>query len=120
MRFFQNLWARLRHRRHRHHRVTTSIGVYVNPFRQVNNLRPERIDMGVDYAGSGPLLALGNAIVGVALSSNSGWPGGGFVGYTLLDGPYVGKHVYMAENFSPTVRAGQRVSAGQEIGVLHD
>src|SRR4051812_3432286 len=28
-------------------------GAYVNPFQRVQNLRPERIDMGVDYGGSG-------------------------------------------------------------------
>src|SRR6476469_8433348 len=28
---------------------------YVNPFSQISNLTPLRIDMGVDYSGSGPV-----------------------------------------------------------------
>ena len=35
-------------------------------------LTPRRIDLGVDYAGSGPLLALGNAVVTMATNSDDG------------------------------------------------
>lgn len=47
--------------------VTTTVryGVwaYVNPLRDVRGLQATRIDMGVDYSGSGPILAIGNAKV---------------------------------------------------------
>ena len=37
----------------------------------------------------------------------------------LLDGPFAGKYVYVAEHITVTVRAGQTVSAGQQIATLH-
>jgi hypothetical protein len=80
---------------------------YVNPFRRIRGLSANRIDMGVDYAGSGPVLAIGDAKVYAAASSGTGWPGGGFIGYTLLDGPYKGKHVFIAENVRPSVHVGR-------------
>src|SRR6478672_4362880 len=57
---------------------------YVNPFSQISNLTPLRIDMGVDYSGSGPVLALGSGTV--FNTSGPGWPGGGFIGITLDSG----------------------------------
>jgi hypothetical protein len=68
---------------------------YVNPLKDVSGLTPRRIDLGVDYAGSGPLLALGRGRVTMASDVDSGppscwaiscWPGGGIVVYRLLDG----------------------------------
>src|SRR5204862_1937736 len=56
-------------------------GGYVNPFSQIAGLKPLRIDMGVDYSGSGPVLAIGSGTV--FSNSGPGWPGGGFVGITL-------------------------------------
>ena len=101
---------------------------YVNPLREVGGLTPRRIDLGVDYAGSGPLLALGNGVVTMATDSDSGppscwavscWPGGGIVVYRLSDGPFAGKYAYVAEHITVTVRAGQRVMAGEQIATLY-
>ena len=101
---------------------------YVNPLKEVVGLTPRRIDLGVDYAGSGPLLALGRGLVTMASDTDSGppscwaiscWPGGGIVVYRLLDGPFAGKYVYVAEHLSVDVRAGQTVSAGQRIATLY-
>jgi hypothetical protein len=101
---------------------------YVNPVRAVSGLTPRRIDLGVDYAGSGPVLALGSAVVTMASDSDSGppscwaiscWPGGGIVVYRLSDGPFAGRYVYVAEHITVTVRAGQRVTAGQQIATLY-
>lgn len=104
-----------------------AVGGYVNPLSQIQNLRPERIDMGVDYAGSGNLLALGDAKIFAAASTGAGWPRytfgdglGGFVGYTLSNGAYAGKHVYVAENIDPLVHTNDTVKAGDPIAVLHD
>lgn len=107
--------------------VRYSVWAYVNPLRAVRGLHTERIDMGVDYGGSGPILALGRArIVGasnndssVGCLSNFCWPGGGIVVYVLTDGPFAGKYVYVAENITAVVRAGQTVRAGQRIAILH-
>lgn len=100
---------------------------YVNPLREVSGLTPRRIDLGVDYAGSGPLLALGRGLVTMASDTDSGppscwaiscWPGGGIVVYRLLAGPFAGRYVYVAEHIAVTVRAGQTVTAGQRIATL--
>jgi len=101
---------------------------YVNPLKEVSGLTPRRIDLGVDYAGSGALLALGRGRVTMASNTDWGppscwaitcWPGGGIVVYRLLDGPFAGKYVYVAEHIAVSVRAGQTVRAGQEIAALY-
>src|SRR5215831_10994669 len=66
--------------------------------------------MGVDYGGSGPLYALGSGVI--TSTRNSGWPGGAFIGLHLDSGQYV----YYAEDITPHVHVGQRVSAGQLVG----
>jgi Peptidase family M23 len=81
---------------------------YVNPIGA--GLITGRIDMGVDFTGSGPLYAMGNGTITNVY--NSGWPGGTFIGLHMDDG----KYVYYAENIQPNVKVGQRVKAGQKIG----
>ncbi len=85
--------------------------------------------MGVDYAGSGPVLALGNGRVTFASNSDSGapscygrtcWPVGGIVVYRLSDGPFAGEYVYVAEEITVDVSAGQIVRAGERIATMHD
>ena len=114
--------ARVRRTVHYH------VWLYVDPLREVSGLTPRRIDLGVDYAGTGPLLALGNARVTTASDTDSGpsscwaiscWPGGGIVVLRLLDGPFAGKYMYVAEHITVSVRAGEVVSAGQRIATLH-
>ncbi|HET9719893.1 MAG TPA: choice-of-anchor Q domain-containing protein, partial [Solirubrobacteraceae bacterium] len=107
--------------------VRYHVWIYVNPVREVSGLTPRRIDLGVDYAGTGPLLAIGRARVTMASDTDSGpsscwaiscWPGGGIVVMRLLDGPFAGKYVYVAEHITVRVRAGQTVRAGQQIATL--
>lgn len=108
--------------------VHYAVWAYTNPVREVSRLEPGRIDMGVDYVGSGPILALGNGRVTYASNHDSGplscwgrtcWPGGGAVVYRLTAGPFVGKYVYAAENITVTVTVGQTVKMGQRIAILH-
>lgn len=73
-------------------------------------LSPERIDMGVDYGGTGPLYALGSGTVTNVY--NSGWPGGTFLTIHLDD---TGNYIYYAEDVAPLVSVGQKVTAGQHI-----
>jgi hypothetical protein len=47
--------------------------------------------------GSGPVYALGNAVITNATGTNGGWPGGGLITYQLTDGPVAGLMVYLAE-----------------------
>jgi hypothetical protein len=87
---------------------------YLNPLRAVTGLVPERIDEGVDFGGSGPVYALGSAVITNA-GQNAGWPGGGWITYRLTDGPDAGLMVYLAEDVTPTVQAGQHVTASTVI-----
>jgi murein DD-endopeptidase MepM/ murein hydrolase activator NlpD len=90
---------------------------YTDPLAQIPDLAPERIDMGVDYAGAGPVLAVGDGTV--FNTRGPGWPGGIFIGITLANGPYAGLSYFVAENIKPTVRVGDHVRAGEEIGVMY-
>jgi hypothetical protein len=108
--------------------VRYAVWQYVNPVSRIAGLTPRRIDLGVDYAGSGPLLAIGRAVITFASNSDGGpascwaiscWPGGGIAVYRLLDGPYAGKYVYVAEHITVTVHAGQVVTPGQQIATLY-
>ena len=87
---------------------------YLDPLRGVSGLIPERIDEGVDFFGSGPVYALGDAVITNA-TENSGWPGGGWITYQLTDGPDAGLMVYVAEDVTPAVQVGQHVSPSTVI-----
>ena len=89
---------------------------YGNPLRAVSNLSPERIDQGVDYAGSGPVYAVGDGTV--LNTTNAGWPGGAFITYRLSGGPAAGDIVYVAENVVPRVQIGQQVTPTTVVGTL--
>ena len=93
---------------------------YRNPLRGVSGLIPERIDDGVDFAGLGPVYALGDAVVTGATGTNFGWPGGGWITYRLTSGPAAGMVVYVAEDITPAVATGQRVSPTTVIGTMFD
>jgi hypothetical protein len=85
--------------------------------------------MGVDYSGSGPILALGRAKVMLATDRLAGpetcWgttcvpEPGDIIVYRLLDGPFAGKYVYVVEHITIGVKAGQIVRAGERIAILH-
>jgi hypothetical protein len=110
--------------------VAAARRAYVNPLRAVANLQASRIDMGVDYSGSGPILAIGRAKIVLASARLAGpescWgktcvpPPGDMIVYRLLDGRFAGKYVYVVENITIEVKAGQTVRAGQRIAILHD
>ena len=91
---------------------------YYNPLRALTSLVPQEIDQGVDYCGAGPIYALGD---GTVLNlHDASWPSGGFISYRLSEGPAAGHVVYVAENVTPTVTIGERVTPATVVGVLHD
>lgn len=92
-----------------------ALPAYRDPLRRVSGLIPERIDMGADFAGTGPVYALGNAVITNATADSAGWPGGGWITYRLTNGPESGLMVYVAEDVTPTVRVGQHVSSSTVI-----
>ena len=96
----------------------TPLGGYLNPMRALTSLLPQEIDQGVDYCASGPVYALGDAVV-VNLY-DPGWPSGVFISYRLTSGPATGHYVFVAENVTPSVVIGERVTASTVVGVVHD
>jgi murein DD-endopeptidase MepM/ murein hydrolase activator NlpD len=100
--------------------VAVASGGYRNPLRGVRGLVRERIDDGVDFSGTGPVYALGDAVVTGATATNYGWPGGGWITYQLTSGPAQGLVVYVAEDITPAVQTGQRVSPSTVIGTMFD
>jgi hypothetical protein len=96
--------------------TTAPAAGYLNPLRNVSGLVPQRVDMGVDFGGSGPVYALGDAVITNATGGSAGWPGGGWITYQLTDGPAAGLMVYVAEDVRPAVQAGQHVSPSTVIG----
>lgn len=99
-----------------------NIAGYADPFTNVRGLTPERIDQGVDFAGTGPVAAIGPGVVTHAATGDTGWgppagsAPGGFISYRLTGGPAAGHEVYVAEGVTPAVAPGQKVTAGQVIG----
>jgi hypothetical protein len=100
--------------------VSPPLPVYLNPLRAISGLVPERVDMGVDFGGSGDIYALGNGVVMSAEATNSGWPGGGFITYQLTNGPAQGLVVYVAEDVTPMVQVGQDVTSSTVIAHMFD
>jgi hypothetical protein len=96
----------------------TPLDGYLNPLRALTSLLPQEIDQGVDYCASGPVYALGNAVV-VNLY-DPGWPSGVFISYRLTSGPARGRYVFVAENVTPSVVIGDHVTATTVVGVVHD
>ena len=96
----------------------TPVGGYLNPLRSVSALVPQEIDQGVDYCGSGPVYAIGNGVVRNVYAAD--WPSGVFIAYQLSSGPAKGLMVYVAENLTPKVTVGQRVTPLSVVGVVHD
>lgn len=107
-------------KRHRAKAVATAPPVYRNPLRDISDLLPERDDMGADFGGSGPIYALGKAVITNAVADTAGWPGGGWITYRLSSGPAAGLQVYVAEDVRPTVQVGQHVTSSTVIANMYN
>ncbi len=92
-------------------------GRYVNPFAHATGIVPQRIDQGVDYDGTGPIAAIGDAtITHISTAAAMGWPGYSYIAYQLTRGNWV----YVAEDITPVpgLHEGEHVSAGQPIATF--
>ncbi len=78
------------------------------------------VDQGVDFRGTGPIPALDKAVVtdvrNVPIIEGGSYPQ---VTYQLKGGPYRGSYVYVMENFTPLVKKGQQLKAGEAVGIAH-
>jgi murein DD-endopeptidase MepM/ murein hydrolase activator NlpD len=101
-------------------KAQATTAVYLNPLRKVSGLMVERIDMGADFGGSGPVYAIGDGVITNATGDSPGWPGGGWISYQLTDGPAKGLVVYLAEDVTPTVQAGQHVTPNTVIAKMYN
>ncbi len=99
-------------------RPVTDPNGYADPLAGAT-VRPERIDQGVDYAGSGTLSAIGAARVIYVATTGTGWPGA-FIEYQLLAGANAGCYVFYAEGVIPVdgLSVGQTVSGGQPLATI--
>lgn len=97
---------------------TAPAAKYMNPLGHAK-VTPERIDQGVDYAGTGSLAAIGWAKITYVQTQNTGWPGA-FIEYRLLHGYRAGRYVYYAEGVSPAkgIRVGRLVRPGRFVAHL--
>ncbi len=88
---------------------------YVNPI-HARAWYASRIDMGVDYVPrqKTPVRAIGDAKILVS-DSHSGWPGGHYMVYKLLNGDHAGDRIFVAETLKHLARRGRVVSAGDKI-----
>ena len=86
---------------------------YVSPFLSATT---GRIDQGVDFTGTGPIAAVGDAEI--LATGAPGWPEGGGVLYRLTSGQRAGQVIFVYEGIEATVHAGQHVSAGDQIGAF--
>jgi murein DD-endopeptidase MepM/ murein hydrolase activator NlpD len=86
---------------------------YVNP---IPGATIGRTDMGVDanLPVGHPILAIGDSkVIGISPNWYQGQP---YVLMQLTSGPKAGQYWYVAEQIAPSVRPGQTVRAGQQIG----
>jgi murein DD-endopeptidase MepM/ murein hydrolase activator NlpD len=86
---------------------------YVSPFLSATT---GRIDQGVDFTGTGPIAAVGDAVI--LATGAPGWPEGGGVLYKLLNGQRAGQIIFVYEGVKATVHPGQHVSAGEQIATF--
>ena len=86
---------------------------YVSPFLSATE---GRIDQGVDFTGTGPIVAVGDAEI-LAVGA-PGWPEGGGVLYKLLSGSRAGQVVFVNEGVAASVHPGEKVSAGEQIATF--
>jgi murein DD-endopeptidase MepM/ murein hydrolase activator NlpD len=86
---------------------------YVSPFLSASE---GRVDQGVDFTGTGPIVAIGEAKI-LAVGA-PGWPEGGGVLYKLLSGSRAGQVIFVNEGVEATVRPGEKVSAGEQIATF--
>src|SRR6185312_6367570 len=99
-----------------------------NPFRDLKDTVPSRIDGGYDYgnasagaSGSGPVYAACPAKIISITTSGSGWPGlgtsgsGSYIKYQITSGKAKDLYMYIAEDCTASVKVGDTVDTNTPI-----
>lgn len=95
--------------------TTAGTGGYFNPLEHAA-VTAERVDQGVDYAGTGYLVAIADGIIEASVPNGSGWEGEGFVLYRITqEGFLYGAYVYYAEGVDPVVSNQEHVRGGSRL-----
>lgn len=90
-------------------------GGYFNPLKHAN-VTPERIDQGVDFAGTGYLVAIADGVIAESVANGSGWEGEGYISYKITQAGFLeGAYVYYAEGVNPVVTSGERIRGGARL-----
>jgi Peptidase family M23 len=93
------------------------VTVFSNPIGK--GLTSERVDMGADYGGSGPLYAIADGTIVNLYNSGWGPPNGSSPGAFLVLHLDSGQYMYYAEGVNPSVKIGDKVKAGQQIATAN-
>ena len=96
---------------------TPAVPQFYNPLRDCR-VTPERIDQGVDYAGTGTLLAIADGHI--TENRTNGWGSdGNYVEYEITqDGPLQGVFVYYAEGVKSGLTVGHQLKGGDQVASL--
>lgn len=93
----------------------TSSTTLFNPLAHAH-VTPERIDQGVDYAGTGYLAAIADGVIVSSVANGSGWEGEGWIMYRVTqDGFLKGAYIYYAEGVNPVVHDGELIRGGSRL-----
>ena len=87
---------------------------YGNPFAGEHYISG-RTDMGVDFClkPGAPIRAIGDGVVvGISPDWFRGQP---YIWYQIVDGPYAGRYVYVAEQITRLAHIGAALNAGQRV-----
>jgi 3D (Asp-Asp-Asp) domain-containing protein len=91
------------------------VNSYYNPLVHAK-VTPERIDQGVDYAGTGYLVAIADGVVTASVKDGSGWEGEGYIEYKVTQPGFLeGAYIYYAEGVDTVVNVGEKVSGGARL-----
>lgn len=90
-------------------------GGYFNPLKHAS-VTAERIDQGVDYAGTGYLVAIADGVITDSVANGSGWEGEGYVEYQITqEGFLKDAYIYYAEGVDTVVTVGEQVRGGARL-----
>lgn len=94
---------------------TASGKSFFNPLAHAS-VTAERIDQGVDYAGTGYLVAIADGVCTQSVADGSGWEHEGYIEYRITQAGFLnGAYVYYAEGVNTVVSVGEKLRGGSRL-----